>query len=111
MNPFESEQWWLVALGRTVVWARLRVRTSGSAEVFDSDGNHLSYDSEDSARAALLDADFMALDGLDEDDATRLGIDLASIAPPRAEHDEALRALMIQTRPDGGHPKETPHGS
>jgi len=102
MNPFESEQWWLVALGRTLVWARLRIRASGSAEVFDSDGNHLNYDSEDSARAALLDADFMALDGLDEEDATRLGIDLDSIAPPRAEHDEALRALMIQTRPAKG---------
>ena len=32
-------EWWLATLGRTVVWARLRVREAGTAEVFDSDGN------------------------------------------------------------------------
>lgn len=97
MSDFESEQWWLAALGSTLVWSRLRVRSGGSAEVFDCDGNHLSYDSEDSARAALLDADFVAIDGLDFEDAARLGIDLDRTTPPNASNDVALRALMIQT--------------
>ncbi len=101
MSDFESEQWWLAALGRTLVWARLRVRSGGSAEVFDCDGNHLSYDSEDSARSALLDADFVSLDGLDFEDAGRMGIDLDHLAPPVGRDDEALRPLMIQTPP--GH--------
>ena len=58
-------EWWLATLGRTVVWARLRVREAGTAEVFDSDGNVLSYESEDSARAALLD-DAHAVGRLDD---------------------------------------------
>ena len=90
-------QWWLATLGRTIVWARLRVREAGTAEVFDSDGNTLPYDSEDSARAALMDAEFVAYDGLDEDDALARGFSLAEIAPPQADTDEALRPLMVQS--------------
>ncbi len=93
------EQWWLRALGNTLIWARLRVSESGPAQVFDCDGRTLSYDSEDSARGALLDAEFVALDGLDDDDAAAMGVDLASLAPPTAADDEALRERMIQTRP------------
>jgi len=98
MSTFESEQWWVVALGRTLVWARLRGRRSGSAEVFDSDGSHLSYDSEDSARAALMDSDFVSFDGLDDEDAERLGIDLEDTEPPQAEDDDELRRFMVQPR-------------
>ena len=36
-----ADRWWLATLGRTVVWARLREREAGTAEVFDSDGNTL----------------------------------------------------------------------
>lgn len=99
MSDLESEQWWLAAMGHTLVWARLRVRTAGSAEVFDCDGNYLSYDSEDSAHAALLDADFVALDGIDFEDAQRLGIVLDNVSPPHARDDAELRTLMIQTPP------------
>ena len=38
----EPTHWWLATLGRTIVWARLRVREAGTAEVFDSDGNTLA---------------------------------------------------------------------
>lgn len=89
-------EWWLATLGRTVVWARLRVREAGTAEVFDSDGNTLSYDSEDSARAALLDAEFVGFDGLDEDDALARGFSLVELAPPQGETDESLRPQMIR---------------
>lgn len=94
--PDAYEEWWLAALGRTVVWARLRIREGGTAEVFDSDGNTLAYDTEDSARAALLDAEFVGFDGLDEDDARARGFSLDELAPPRAESDEALRAQMVR---------------
>ena len=75
-----------------MVWARLRVREAGTAEVFDSDGNTLAYDSEDTARAALMDAEFVALEGLDDDDAADRGFDLDEIVPPHADDDDALRA-------------------
>lgn len=97
------DEWWLATLGRTVIWARLRVLEAGTAEVFDSDGNTLPYDSEDSARAALMDAEFVALDGLDEADAADRGFALDELAPPRADDEAQLRALMVQTPPPRKH--------
>lgn len=92
-----AESWWLASLGRTLVWARLRVREAGTAEVFDSDGNTLVYDSEDSARAALMDAEFVAYDGLDEADALERGFTLDGVTPPTADDDATLRTRMVHT--------------
>lgn len=91
-----DEQWWLATLGRNVIWARLRVGEAGTVEVFDSDGRTQAYESEDNARAALLDAEFVAFDGLDEEDALERGFSLTEIAPPRAEDEDFLRELMVQ---------------
>ena len=96
MSNASNESWWLATLGRTIIWARLREREAGTAEVLDSDGNTLSYDSMDTARATLMDAEFVELDGLDEDDALARGFSLAELAPPRGEDDEALRPRMVQ---------------
>jgi hypothetical protein len=97
MSDSIDYQWYVASLGRTLVWARLRVRDAGTAEVFDSDGNTLTYDSDDTARAALFDAEFVAFDGLDEDDALARGFSLSEVSPPRAENDAALRNLMVQS--------------
>lgn len=97
MNDTVEYQWYVASLGRTLVWARLRVREAGTAEIFDSDGNTLTYDSDDTARAALFDAEFVAFDGLDEDDALARGFSLDEVSPPRAENDAALRHLMVQS--------------
>lgn len=91
-----QDTWYLVALGRTLIWARLRMLEAGTAEVLDSDGNTLAYDSEDSARSALLDAEFVSYDGLDEDDALARGFSLDQVQPPRAGSDAALVPLMVQ---------------
>lgn len=96
LKNWTRESWWLASLGRTIVWARLREREAGTAEVFDSDGNTLPYDSPDTAHAALLDAEFVEFDGLDEADALERGFSLGEIAPPKADNDEALRPRMIQ---------------
>lgn len=96
MSDTRNESWWLASLGRTIVWARLRERDAGTAEVFDCDGNTLPYDSPDTARAALMDAEFVAFDGLDEDDALVRGFSLAELAPPQGTDDEALRPRMVQ---------------
>ena len=93
------DEWWLATAGNTLIWARLRVKEAGTAEVFDCDGATLPYDSEDSARAALMDADFVSLDGLDADDAHARGLDLDAVAPPRAQDDQALRERMIVKLP------------
>jgi len=98
MNDAHDE-WWLATLGRTVIWARLRVLEASTAEVFDSDGATLPYDSEDTARAALMDAEFVALDGIDDADAADRGFSLEELVPPQAEDDEALRTQMIQKFP------------
>ena len=94
-----NDQWWVAVIGNMLIWSRLRVLESGSAEVLDCDGNSLHYDSEDSARAALLDAEFVAFDGMDEADANEAGFSLQSVAPPTARDDEGLREQMIQRLP------------
>lgn len=94
-----SAQWWVTAFGDVMIWARLDVLDSGIAEVLDSDGRVLRYDDETAARMALLDAEFRAWDGLDEDDAAALGFDLDSVEPPRADNDEDLLPRMIQKLP------------
>ena len=96
MNDAMQGTWWLATLGRTIVWARLREREAGTAEVLDSDGNTLSYDSIDTARATLMDAEFVEFEGLDEDDALERGFSLAEVAPPRATGDDILREHMVQ---------------
>ena len=91
------DEWWLATLGRTVVWARLRVREAGTAEVLDSDGNTLVYDSEDTARSMLLDAEFVAFDGVDDSDAAERGFLLAELVPPQGDDEAVLAAGMVQT--------------
>lgn len=95
-NHAAVEQWWVASLGNLLVWARLRVLDSGTAEVFSAEGETLRYDDEDCAHQALLDAEFRAFDGLDEDDAALLGFDLDSVAPPEAENDDDLLPLMTE---------------
>jgi hypothetical protein len=91
-----EEQWWIASAGDTLVWARLRVLESGVGEIFGAKGETLRYEDEDTARQALLDADFRAFDGLDEDDAALLGFDFESLAPPEAGSDDELLPQMTE---------------
>ena len=97
MPDYEREEWWLAAPEHLLVWARLRVLNSGVAHVFDSQGDTLTYESEDIARAALMDADFRALEGMDDDDAEVIGMLLEELQPPHGDSDEELLAQMIRT--------------
>ncbi|MDG2518212.1 MULTISPECIES: hypothetical protein [Lysobacter] len=99
MNENVNDQWWLATIGRTLIWARLRVLEAGTAEVLDSDGISQPYDSEDSARAALMDAEFVSLDGLDDDDARNRGFALDELVPPSGEGLDVLRPQMVQQLP------------
>src|SRR3546814_17726734 len=51
------DQWWLASLGRTVVWAGLRVPEAGTAAVFYRPGHHLAVESEATARAHRWEPD------------------------------------------------------
>lgn len=100
MDAAEADlQWWLARIGDRLVWARLRGLEDGPAEVLAADGHLRSFPSAAEARAALLDAEFRALDGLDEDDAATLGLSLAALQPPQAADDAALVALLVQAHP------------
>jgi hypothetical protein len=96
---FEREEWWLATPEQLLVWARLRVLESGVAQVFDSLGETLTYESEDVARAALMDADFRGLDGMDDDDAEVIGMLIEELQPPQGEDDEELLSQMIRQKP------------
>lgn len=102
MAETDTSQWWLAAVGNRLIWARLTERESGHAEVLAADGRTMQFASIEAARAALLDAEFRAFDGLDEEDAAVLGFDLASTEVPKADDEAELVKKMIQTRP-GGH--------
>lgn len=94
-KPLDSF-WWLAAAGDTIIWARLSTFASGVAEVFDCDGNILRYPDEEAARVALLDAEFRAMDGLDQDDADQWGLDLDTLEPPMGDDLDALVPQMIE---------------
>ena len=96
-QDFEREEWWLAAPEHLLVWARLRVLHSGVAHVFDSQGDTLTYESDDIARAALMDADFRALEGMDDDDAETIGLLLEELQPPHGDSDEEMLPQMIRT--------------
>ena len=96
-QDFESEEWWLAAPEHLLVWARMRVLSSGVAHVYDSMGDTLTYESDDIARAALMDADFRALDGMDDDDAEVIGLLLEELQPPHGDNDEDMLPQMIRT--------------
>lgn len=90
-----ARHWWLAFHGDTLIWARLSTYASGIAEVFDCDGNTLRYPDEADARAALLDAEFRALDGMDDDDADAWHLDLDTLEPPLGDDPDVLVAQMI----------------
>lgn len=103
-------EWWLASLGNVMVWARMRIYESGSSDVLSSDGGLIHYLDEHEARNALMDADYHALDGMDEDDALPFGKPLEELVPPAADSDsdEDLAALLIERidanrKPGTGH--------
>lgn len=94
-----DEQWWVASIGDTLVWARLRVLDSGVAQVFDCSGETVPYDSEDSARTSLLDAEYRAFDGLDDADAALMGFDLEEVEPPQGDESSLPGQMHMKLRP------------
>ena len=99
MSETTMIHWWLYVIGDTLMWARLRELEAGTAEVLDCDGRALVYENVDTARAALLDADYRALDGLDAADAEEWGLALDTLSPPAGKDEESLAPQMVQPLP------------
>ena len=96
MTKHDAEQWWVAAIGDVLVWARMRLLDTGVAEVFDASGETIRFDDENHAYTALLDAEFRAFDGIDDEDAVTMGFDLDSTEPPHANTDEELLPMMTE---------------
>ncbi len=96
-DPIIDVQWWLsVPEDGIVLWARLRERASGVAEVLDSTGMTMRFASRNEALHFLLELDYRAHDGLDDDDAASWGLVLTDLVPPSAAEGPALIAAMQQ---------------
>jgi hypothetical protein len=90
-------QWWVLAPEPGVLlWARLRLREDGGAELLESTGLTLRFDDLDGGRHYLLSADYRAWDGLDADDAGAMGFALDAVQPPDASDERTLVAGMTQ---------------
>ena len=92
-----TTQWWLMQpRPGLVLWTRMVVDDDGVAEVLDSTGATIRFADEDTARHSLLDQEYRALDGLDDDDAAEMGLDLDELQPPSSADDLALVRAMTQ---------------
>ena len=90
-----KESWWLMYCDfPNLNWARLRVQSSGSAEVFDSDGKTHCFESESEAIAWLHEDEFTAFDKLNEEDEREYGIKRSSITPPEGRSLDELKSRM-----------------
>ena len=101
-----AEQWWVVTFGDMLHWARLTALEDGTVEVLSANGETERFPNEDEARSALLDANYRAFDGIDEDDAELMGFDLDSVAPPHTgiepsdeENDDLLEQMTMKLPP------------
>jgi hypothetical protein len=96
-DPIIDVQWWLSAPEPGIVlWARLSERAEGAAEVLDSTGMTMRFPSRGDATHFLLDLEYRAHDGLDDDDAESFGLVLADLVPPAQPDGPALVAAMNQ---------------
>ena len=76
-------------------WARLRVFTDGSADVFDMDGRTLEFPNEHEAGLSLAEDEYSELSNFDDEDEREWGMALMSIAPPTGASDEELLPKMF----------------
>jgi hypothetical protein len=90
-------QWWVFAPEAGVLlWARLRLREDGGAELLESTGLTLRFDDLDGGRHYLLSADYRAWDGLDAADAADMGFALDAVQPPAGGDEHSLLQGMTQ---------------
>jgi hypothetical protein len=92
----ETTEWWLMwGHFPNLNWARLRVFTDGSADVFDMDGAAHEFPNAEEARMFLAEDEFSELSSFDEEDEREWGMALRSLTPPAGASDEELLPKMF----------------
>lgn len=94
---FYCDEWFFVSFGNMLIWVCLCIWLVGIVEVLDSDGNILSYDSEDIVCVQLFDVEFVVYDGLDEEDVLICGFLLYEVVLLQVVSDVDLYGWMVQS--------------
>ena len=79
-------------------WARLRLYSDGSADIFDCDGKLHQFSNEEEAHVFLSEDEFVPFEALDEEDEQELGCKRQEIQPPVAVNDKELQPKMLIRR-------------
>jgi hypothetical protein len=93
----DNDQWWMATIGRTVIWARLRILDAGTPKCSTATASPSLR--QRGHRSRRLDGcEFGLARRLDDEDARgpRLAID--ELVPPHGDDDELLRGQMVQKR-------------
>ena len=97
MGNAEFTEWWLDESSLPdVIWARLRVRVDGSAEIFDCDGRIIMFSSATEAENSLLEDEYVRLRFVDPDLLSSVGLSERELAPPIDSDGGLLRSNMCQ---------------
>ena len=95
----EHEGWWLDVSGfPDLLWARLRIFSDGTAEVFDLDGQVHRFPTEAAARDWLSEDEYESVESVAEEDLRDGGLVRDDLRPPSASGDAELVERMLVRR-------------
>jgi hypothetical protein len=95
----ERDGWWLdVSAFPDLLWARLRVFSDGTAEVFDLDGKVSRFPTEVAARDWLSEDEYESVESVDEEDLRYGGLVRDDLRPPSGSGDTELVGRMLVRR-------------
>lgn len=98
-----KEQWWLMYCDfPNRNWARLRVYSDSSANIFDMDGRTIDFSKEEEAAWYLREDEYTQLDNLDAEDEKELGCSKDMIKPPIGNTDKELLPQIYIKIQNGG---------
>ena len=104
MSSVVLETWWLDTTGLPdLLWARLRVFSDETAEVFDLDGGYSRFASLEEARLFLLEDEYERVDLIAEAQFTEPGLARETPQPPMGDDDVELVQRMLVRSPIPRH--------
>lgn len=95
MRAGERFEWWIDESSLPdVIWALLRSRPDGSAEVLDADGRTSRFDSWEQGVITLSEDEYVRARSLEVDELARLGMVHTDLAVPSGDTDAELVSQM-----------------
>ncbi len=93
------QDWWLDPTGfPSLLWARLRVFSNGSADVLDLDGVLRLFPTEQLARYHLIEDEYELSSGIEDQDLKGGGLSRNDLVPPSGEPDSERVSHMLVRR-------------